>query len=71
MEFDVKYKKHTIENITKTELELLIAENIIGFKTARNKAIMHRRLCEGLTYEEFAEEFDMSVMQMKNIIYRN
>ena len=64
MEHDVKYKKHTIENITKTELELLIAENIIGFKATRNKAIMHRRLCEGLTYEELVEEFDMSVMQI-------
>jgi Mor family transcriptional regulator len=65
------YKKHKIENITRTELELLITENIIGFKASRNKEIMIRRLCDGLTFEELSEEFDMSVMQIKNIIYKN
>ena len=34
----------------------------------RNRAILKRRLIDGLTYEKLAEEFDMSVRQMKNII---
>ena len=31
---------------------------------------MRERLCEGHTYEELAEMYDMSVNQIKNIVYR-
>jgi len=48
----------------------MIDENIIGFKAERNRQLMKRRLCDGLTFEELAEEADMSVMQVKNIVYR-
>lgn len=37
----------------------------------RDRAIMKRRLIDGLTHEKLAEEFDMSVRQIKRIIYRN
>ena len=30
---------------------------------------MKRRLCDGLTFEELAEEADMSVRQVKKIVY--
>ena len=63
-------KKHIIENITKTELEQLIDEHIIGFKAERNRSILKHKLIIGLTYEETAEVFDMSVMQIKNIVYK-
>lgn len=36
----------------------------------RNRAILKRRLIDGICFEKLAEEFDMSVRQMKNIIYR-
>lgn len=36
----------------------------------RDRAILKRRLIDGLTYEKLAEEFDISVRQTKNIIYR-
>lgn len=71
MRFDVKYKKHELKDVTRSQLIFVIDEYIVGFKAERNKEILKRRLCDGLTYEELAEEFDMSVMQMKNIIYRN
>lgn len=37
----------------------------------RDRAIMKRRLIDGFTHERLAEEFDMSVRQIKRIIYKN
>lgn len=67
---NMKYTKHQIKDITKSELESMIDEYIIGFKAERNRQLMKRRLCDGLTFEELAEEADMSVMQVKNIVYK-
>ena len=36
----------------------------------RDRAIMKRRLIDGLTFEKLAEEFDMSVRQIKRIVYK-
>ena len=65
------YNKHQIRNVTRTRLIEVIEDSIIGFKANRNKEILIARLCDGLTFEELAEEFDMSVMQIKNIVYKN
>lgn len=37
----------------------------------RDRNIMKRRLIDGITHERLAEEYDMSVRQIKRIIYRN
>ena len=37
----------------------------------RDRSILARRLVDGITYERLAEEFDLSVRQVKNIVYRN
>lgn len=37
----------------------------------RDRAILKRRLMDGLTYERLAEEFDLSVRQIKKIVYRS
>ena len=37
----------------------------------RDRAILKRRLIDGIKYERLAEEFDLSVRQVKNIVYRN
>lgn len=34
----------------------------------RNRSILKRRMLDGLTYEKLAEEFDMSVRQIKKIV---
>lgn len=34
----------------------------------RNRVILKRRIIDGLTYENLAEEFDLSVRQIKNIV---
>ena len=66
----MKYNKHKI-NASNEHIESVIDNHINGFKAYRNRHILKRRLCDGLTFEELAEEFDMSVMQIKNIVYRD
>lgn len=36
----------------------------------RDRAILKRRLIDGICFESLAEEFDMSVRQVKNIVYK-
>ena len=36
----------------------------------RDRKLLHRRLIDGVCFEPLAEEFDLSVRQTKNIIYR-
>ena len=36
----------------------------------RDRGILKRRYVDGLTYERLAEEFDLSVAQIKRIIYK-
>lgn len=36
----------------------------------RDRAILKRRLVDGVLFEPLAEEFDMSVRQIKNIVYK-
>lgn len=37
----------------------------------RDKEILKRRLCDKICFEPLAEEFDMSVRQVKRIVYLN
>ncbi len=37
----------------------------------RDRNIMKRRLIDGICFEPLAEEFDLSVRQVKNIVYKN
>lgn len=57
--------------LSRTELEHLIDEWIIGRNAERDRQILKRRLLDGITYDRLAEEFDPSVRQLKNIIYRS
>lgn len=53
--------------ISKSEVEYLIDEWIFN---ERNRCILKRRLCDGITYEKLAEEFDLSPQQVKTIVYK-
>lgn len=55
---------------SRTEIEIVIDEWIVGRNAERNRAILKRRLIDGICYEPLAEEFDLSVRQVKNIIYK-
>jgi len=57
-------------DLSRSELESLIDEWIIGRNAERDRKILKRRLIDGITYENLAEEFDLSVRQLKNIIYK-
>lgn len=56
-----------MKDLSKTELVNLIDEWILNQKYRR---ILYRRLIDGITYEALACEFDMSVRQIKNIVYK-
>lgn len=55
------------EYLTRNELEMMIEQRI---HHERNRAILRRRLLDGICYEPLAEEFDLSVRQVKNIVYK-
>lgn len=53
--------------LTRNEIEYLIEQKI---HNQRNRLIISRRLLDGICYEPLAEEFDLSVRQVKNIVYK-
>lgn len=60
-------KKTANYDLSRSEWENLIDEYI--FKE-RDRAILKRRLLDGICYEPLAEEFDLSVPQTKTIVYK-
>lgn len=60
-------KKMESYDLSRSEWENLIDEYI--FKE-RDRAILKRRLLDGICYEPLAEEFDLSVQQTKTIVYK-
>lgn len=53
-------------DLSTSEIVSLIDEWI---HNERDRKIIKRRLLDGIKYEDLAEEFDMSVRQIKNIVY--
>lgn len=58
------------EGLTAAEIESRISDRIVGRHAARNRDILRRRLLDGVIYEKLAEEFELSVRQVKNIVYK-
>ena len=56
------------ENVSNSTMVFLIGEWI---KSERDRAILKRRIIDGICFEPLAEEFDLSVRQVKNIVYRS
>lgn len=59
------------DSISNVELYDIINNWIKGRMAYRNKQIMVDRLIEGMTYEKIAEKYDLSINQVKNIVYKN
>lgn len=57
-----------MDNITNSQISHVIDEYVRG---ERNRAILKRRLIDLICYEPLAEEFDLSVAQIKRIVYNN
>lgn len=51
-------------NIGKSQLVFLVEEYVFN---ARNKSIFYKKI-EGYTYEEIAEEYNLSTQQVKAIV---
>lgn len=56
-----------MRDVSRTELEHAIDEWILNEK---HRMVLRRRLIDGVTYERLSEEFDMSVRQIKTIVYK-
>lgn len=56
------------QGLSRPEVEKLIDDWI--FKE-RDRRILKRRLLDGICFEPLAEEFDLSVRQVKNIVYKS
>ena len=56
-------------NLSRTDVEALIEERIIGKNAERNRKILKRRLIDGICFEPLAEEFGLSVRRVKSIVY--
>lgn len=54
-------------DLSRSEYEHIIDEFVFN---QRARAIIKRRLLDGVTYEKLAIEFDMSVRQIQNIVYK-
>ena len=52
---------------SRSEIEHIIDEWIFN---ERNRNIAKRKLLDGVTFEKLAEEFDLSVQQVKTIVYK-
>lgn len=56
-----------INDLSNSQIEKLIDEWVRG---ERNRKIMKRRLIDCICFEPLAEEFCMSVRQIKTIVYK-
>ena len=57
-----------LDDLPRSEIENLIDEWI---RSERDREILKRRLLDGITYEKLAEEFELSVRQIKSIVYKS
>ena len=56
-----------MKEYTNSEMLRLINEHI---HSQRDRDVMKRRFIDGICYEPLAEEFDLSVSQIKRIVYK-
>lgn len=57
-----------MRDYSRTEITEAIDEWILNEK---HRAVLKSRLIDGLTYESLGELYDMSVAQIKRIVYKN
>lgn len=65
MKFDRK------KGYSKDEIESTIDKYVnMHLNAERNRAILKRRLIDGLTHEQLAEEFGLSAISIQKILYK-
>ena len=55
-------------DLSYSQWETLIDEWVFS---ERDRAILKRRLLDGIIFEDLAQEFDLSVQQTKTIVYKS
>lgn len=60
--------RHRFENYSRSMVSAAIDEWIFN---ERDRAILKRRLLDGICYEPLAEEFGLSVDRIKQIVYKS
>ena len=53
---------------TNSQIREIIAEHI---HSERDRKMLERRLIDGITFERLAEEYELSVSQVKRIIWKD
>lgn len=59
-----------LENISNSELAMLIDEWVRGLHAERNREMLKDRLINGMLFESLAEKYNLSVRATQNIIYK-
>ena len=62
--------KHVITG-NKDKVVNAIMDSVLGYKSKRNRDIMLDHYLDGLTFEEIADKYSMSVRHIKKIYYDN
>lgn len=63
--------EHDLSEYSRSDLEHAIDEWVILRRhSERNRKILKRYMLDGICFEPLAEEFDMSVRQIQNIVYK-
>ena len=60
-------RRFDAQGLTRSTIVNLINETVLS---ARDRALVLRRLADGIRMEQLAEEFDLSVPQVKRIVYK-
>ena len=60
-------RRRPIPDLSRSEIECLIDEWIFS---ERDRAILKRRMLDGICFEPLAEEFDLSAQAVKSIVYK-
>lgn len=60
-------QEESMKEYTNSQIKELIDEHI---HSDRDRQILKSRLVDGLTFEQLAEKYDLSVRQTKRIIYK-
>ena len=63
-------KKDHDRDLSRTEIEFAIDEWIVGKNAEKYREIIRRRMIDGITFERLAEEQEMSVSQIKRIVWK-
>ena len=61
-------RNNPLMELSRSEIENLVDEYIVGLNAERDRIILKRRLIDGITYEKLSEENELSTIGIKNIV---